>query len=80
MAPRVPVKTVTAGAIVGTAVVVAWLLLHARDDPPRGDRGPVAMPSVDAIDAIDAIDASDALATGAASDAFADGAVVNDAQ
>jgi len=74
VALRVPVKTVTAGAIVGTAVVVAWLLLHARDDPPRGDRGPVAMPSVDVIDA------SDALATGAASDASADGAVVSDAQ
>jgi hypothetical protein len=52
---RVPVKTVTAGAIVGTAAVVAWLFVHARDDPPRGDRGPLAVSSVDSgIDARDA--------------------------
>jgi hypothetical protein len=64
---RVPVKTVTVGAIVGTAAVVAWLLVHAREDPPRGDRGPVAMPSASssaasaddaAGDANDARDAS----------------------
>jgi hypothetical protein len=59
---RVPVKTVTAGAIVGTAAVVAWLLVHAREDPPRSDRGPIAMPIEDAAhDAGDTRDASGAV-------------------
>jgi hypothetical protein len=62
---RVPVKAVTVGAIVGTIVVVAWLLLHAREDPPRGDRGPLALPNATNVDA--------------ARDASSDDAVLSDA-
>jgi hypothetical protein len=67
---RVPVKSVTAGAIVGTAAVVVWLFVHARDDPPRGDRGPVAVASV----------APDADAGTDARDAAADDAVLDEAR
>ena len=71
---RVPVKTVTVGAIVGTAAVVAWMLLHAREDPPRGDRGPVALPAATSANAApdDALDD--------ARDASAPDAVVDDAR
>jgi len=54
---KVP-RVISVGAVVGTAVVAAWLLLHAREDPPRGDRGPLALPSVPT--SIDARDASSA--------------------
>ena len=69
MALRIPVKTVTAGAIVGTAAVAIWMFAHAHDDPPRGDRGPLALPNVPVVDA-----SSDAHAESAR-----DGAVVGDA-
>ena len=55
MGPRIPrmlspraARLVTAVAIVGTVAVLGWMLLQLREDPPRADRGPLAIPSVSA--------------------------------